>query len=180
MSLEFFLQNIIFDASLAAAAVLFYLFNKKKPVKELFLEKPKSMRRELKNTLVLTGALVLASIAIGLLLYPFGLNDSAKAIEKIAEVKEMGLFFLIYLFTVRVAVEEVFFRGLLTRKTGVIISSIIFGLSHFAYGSAIELIGATALGAILAIAFNKNRSIYSNILAHSAYNFITLAMAGLI
>jgi len=81
-----------------------------------------------------------------------------------------------YFLTIRVFAEEVFFRGFLVKKIGVIPSSIIFGAAHFAYGSMVEVFGAFILGLILAKAFEENKSLFPNIFAHFFYNFIFITV----
>jgi membrane protease YdiL (CAAX protease family) len=49
-------------------------------------------------------------------------------------------------------------------------------LFHIGYGSAAEIIGAFALGLVLAKAFQLNKNLYPNIFAHAAYNAVALAV----
>jgi membrane protease YdiL (CAAX protease family) len=107
----------------------------------------------------------------------------------------MPALFIIYLFIIRIAVEEVFFRGFLMKYSqdwlsgllpksrifaphyGVLFSSAIFGLMHFAYGSFIEILGAFILGIILCLAAQRNGTIIPNIFAHMLYNALVVCLA---
>ncbi len=74
--------------------------------------------------------------------------------------------------------EEIFFRGFLQRKLGVLVSAIAFGLSHAGYGSIAELTGALILGFVLGLYAWKNKSIAAPIFAHMMFNAISIiAMA---
>ncbi len=81
-----------------------------------------------------------------------------------------------YFLTVRVFAEEVFFRGFLAKHAGALVSSVLFALAHFAYGSVVEVAGAFALGLVLAAAFGQNKNLVPNILAHFFYNLVFLTV----
>ena len=72
--------------------------------------------------------------------------------------------------------EELFFRGLLTSRFGILVSSAVFGLMHFAYGSMVEVVGAFLIGIVLAATFKQSKSITPCILAHMAYNALAIAV----
>ena len=89
-------------------------------------------------------------------------------------ISEWPWMILLPLFIVSVTAEEVFFRGFLTPKLGIAISSILFAVSHAAYGSWVEIMGALILGIWLAWNFKRNQQIWSNILGHFIYNAFAL------
>jgi len=130
-----------------------------------------------KKMLISTAFLLIAMLAVGIavdsLLTALGANDIAIAHEKVAAIKAVPLF-AFYILAVRVAAEEVFFRGLLVKKFGIFLASVAFGLAHAFYGSNAEIMGAFALGLLLSWSFLANKSIYPNILAHGLYNFVVL------
>jgi len=82
---------------------------------------------------------------------------------------------LIYFFIVRVFLEEYFFRAFLVPRVGVVVSSVLFGLTHYGYGSAGEIIGAIVLGMILAIAYKQHGRILPNYIGHLLYNLVAIS-----
>jgi len=70
--------------------------------------------------------------------------------------------------------EEIFFRAFLVKRVGIIFSSLLFALSHFAYNSDFELVGAFFIGLVLAYTFKKSKSIIPSILIHFIYNLIIM------
>lgn len=79
-----------------------------------------------------------------------------------------------YLFTAVVAPinEELFFRGILVPRFGIILSAIFFGLLHSSYNSTfgIEIIAAIIFGLIAGYVFKKSNSLYPSIIAHILLN----------
>ncbi|MEW6749341.1 MAG: type II CAAX endopeptidase family protein [Candidatus Micrarchaeota archaeon] len=102
-----------------------------------------------------------------------GVNDQGKVVDKIN-----GLPFYVLAFAAFGApiTEELFFRGFLTSRFGVIGSSLLFGAMHLAYGSVVELAGAFLLGIVLALTFRLSKSITPCILAHMAYNTLAITV----
>ncbi len=173
--IESFIFNIFFDLALISLPIAFLLSRKrnlKKTLQELGFGKINGLSL-LKKSLLLFVALIISSIILSTAFGFFGLNDLnlvAESIKKISPI--IPLFLMIVI--LRVISEEIFFRGFLVEKIGIVASSGVFALFHIGYGSIAEIIGAFALGLILAKAFQLNKNLYPNILAHAAYNAIAL------
>jgi len=105
----------------------------------------------------------------------FNANDLSNVTPAIDYLRATPLL-LVYIVIVRSSAEEVFFRGLLTKKTGALVSSILFALIHLSYGSYAEVAGAFILGFIFAKAFQLNKNLYPNIAAHIAFNAISVTL----
>ena len=123
------------------------------------------------TTLKLIFTMFTASIIISILLYNAGLNDLSK-VDLI--ISQFGIYSLLYLTIVRATAEEIFFRGFLVKRVGVISSTVLFAALHIGYGSIAEIIGALYLGFILAYVFSKNKSIIPNIIAHVCFNIFSI------
>jgi len=102
----------------------------------------------------------------------FGIQDLSVVEQKITS---LSIGYILYLFVIRVFLEEWFFRGFLVNRVGVIISSILFACGHILYGSVTEIIGAFVLGVVLARFYQKTGSIWITFSAHLLYNFCALA-----
>jgi membrane protease YdiL (CAAX protease family) len=132
----------------------------------------------LKKAITLLGLLLLAAFLLGIALTVLGLNDTAPVTAKVREILIVP-WLAAYILLIRVPCEEIFFRGFLQKEisrfgiaTGIIGSSLVFALAHYGYGSIGEIIGAFALGALLAASYHRSKNLTINILAHIAYNFI--------
>ena len=119
-------------------------------------------------------ALFIYSIILSVTLLALGINDFQGVENVLTQLISLSPFLLIYLFIIRVFLEEWFFRAFLVPRTGVILSSIIFGLLHFGYDSIGEVIGAILLGMVLAVSYNQHKKIIPNFIAHLLYNLIVV------
>jgi len=119
-------------------------------------------------------ALFIYSIILSVTLLALGINDFQGVENVLTQLISLSPFLLIYLFIIRVFLEEWFFRAFLVPRTGVILSNIIFGLLHFGYDSIGEVIGAILLGMVLAVSYNQHKKIIPNFIAHLLYNLIVV------
>lgn len=170
------ITDVLLDVALVAIP-LFYLGTVKNRkwgeiARELglFFSTPK---KELRNTVLLFFALLGLSMLLSILLSLAGMNDLGKVAEAIVRLRQAPLL-VGYFLTVRVFSEEIFFRGFLVSRLGIFPSAVVFSLAHALYGSIAEIIGAFVLGALLGWAFKANKNIFPNILAHMAYNFVSI------
>ena len=129
-------------------------------------------RSFLKNTLVLLAVLLAINFALGLLASLLPNNDLGKVDTAVRQLFATAPILLIYLLTLRVIGEEIFFRGFLDKYTGPVLSSALFALGHVGFGSWVEMAGAFILGLVLALSYRKNKTLYPNLAAHLLYNGI--------
>lgn len=171
--MELFYQNLLLDLILIAAPVAFILFFEKKKLtaKEFGLEPGKPFA-DLILTAKIFAALLIYSMLLSIALYTFGIADFEPVQEAFQGLAALPLPVLAYIFIARVFVEEFFFRAFLVPRAGIIVSSIVFGAAHFAYGSYAEVIGAIGLGLILAAAYKQYNRLAPNFAAHLLYNVI--------
>lgn len=76
--------------------------------------------------------------------------------------------------------EEIFFRGFLVPRIGIVISAIIFGLLHASYNSTfgIEIIAAIIFGLVAGYVFKKTNSLYPSMIAHILINTLAVLALG--
>lgn len=72
--------------------------------------------------------------------------------------------------------EEFFFRAYLTSYLGIWLSTIVFALLHFSYGSYLEIIGAFILGLILAIVYKRTKNFYIVAIGHFLQNLYAILL----
>lgn len=149
-------------------------FNWKKIQNEL-VPYSKDLKGELIGSTKLFFALIIGFILLSIILTFLGLNDLERVSEVIALNMENAVLYIVVM-AVLVFFEEFFFRSFLVNRIGMFPSSIIFGLAHIGYLSIAEIIGAFALGLILAYWFKQNKSILQNYLGHLLYNLFAIAL----
>ncbi|MFH1587287.1 MAG: type II CAAX endopeptidase family protein [Candidatus Diapherotrites archaeon] len=170
-----FLIEMAFDALLIGLPLLFFIWQKLSAKGELGL-KPNRFLKDLTESLLLFVALFVSSIIISILLSMLNLNDLVVVKDSIKTMISSIPLFIVYALVVRVFAEEVFFRGFLVKRVGILWSSLAFGLMHALYGSVAEVIGAFLLGLILAWWFQKNNSLLQNYIGHFLYNCFIIAI----
>ncbi|MBI5223574.1 CPBP family intramembrane metalloprotease [Candidatus Micrarchaeota archaeon] len=132
---------------------------------------PGSIMNTIKYVLLGLVLLFLLMIATGLIAYFFGITDQTKVQDKIRSFSPLVIALAVFFAPLS---EEILFRGYLSRKIGIIPSSIVFGLLHFGYGSVIEVLGATLIGILLAWLFQKSKSLTPPLLLHVLYNLFSV------
>ncbi|MDO8428446.1 MAG: CPBP family intramembrane metalloprotease [Candidatus Diapherotrites archaeon] len=120
--------------------------------------------------------LLIVNFALAFVFSLLNLNDLDKVVQTINQIKETSPMLLVYLLTIRVIGEEIFFRGFLVPRSGILFSTIFFALGHIGFGSITEVVGAFILGGILAYWFQKYQNLYVNISAHLFYNFFLISL----
>ncbi len=109
-----------------------------------------------------------------LLLSVAHVNDA----EKVAGViQKLSVIAMLVAVTIAPFAEEVFFRGFLQKKVGVILTALLFSALHFSFGSTTELVGAFTAALVFGWWVKyKNPSLWPVILAHAGYNAISVLL----
>jgi membrane protease YdiL (CAAX protease family) len=71
-------------------------------------------------------------------------------------------------------VEEIFFRGFLQPRIGVLPSTALFALAHVGYGQPFMLVGVTLLSLLYAELARRRGSVWAPIAAHSVFDLVQL------
>ncbi|HUP64717.1 MAG TPA: type II CAAX endopeptidase family protein [Thermoanaerobaculia bacterium] len=71
-------------------------------------------------------------------------------------------------------VEEAFFRGWLQKRVGLILSTILFAISHAGYGQPFLLVGVTVVSLVIGYTFYRTRNLWPCIIAHGIFDAIQL------
>jgi membrane protease YdiL (CAAX protease family) len=118
-------------------------------------------------------SIVALLLILGIAAIYLGFNDQQKIMDKIS-----GLPWYILVFAVLMAPisEELFFRAFLVPRFGVIAPAALFGLSHLAYGSVVEVVGVLAVGLILGYIYKATKSITPCLAAHMIYNLFSISV----
>ena len=104
----------------------------------------------------------------------FNLDDSQKVA---ATISTLSIASIIIASTLGPFAEELFFRGFLQKHAGVIITSVLFALLHYSFGSITEIIGAFTASMILGYwVKHRNSSLWPVIIAHAGYNMLRVLL----
>lgn len=70
--------------------------------------------------------------------------------------------------------EELFFRGFLQPRFGILATSVVFSLAHLNYGSVSEVVVVFVLSLALGLAYRETRNLWTPVAAHFTFNFVQL------
>ena len=75
---------------------------------------------------------------------------------------------------IRLAVEEAFFRGFLQPRFGLVVSSILFALSHFNYGLPFLIVGVFTISLVIGLTLTRSGDLLPCIIAHGIFDSVQL------
>jgi hypothetical protein len=99
--------------------------------------------------------------------------EGVKEAGVIKVVGEIPLYLVIFSFTLAPIFEEVFFRGFLLKKLGIVLSSLLFAIAHVGYGSFFEVVGAFTVGIVFSLVYRRTNSLITTMFSHAAVNLVT-------
>jgi len=134
-------------------------------------------RSNLKYTAICLAAMFAILLVLGVAAYFLGVDDQQKVTDKISA---LPLYMLVFAVLIAPFTEELFFRALLVPRLGIVLSAVLFSVSHVAYGSVVEIAGVFVVGLILGSVFRMSKSIIPCILAHIAYNLLSIMVMRLL
>lgn len=114
------------------------------------------------------------TILLGMLFSGLGMAEDLEKVPR--ALKGIGFGEIIATLTIASFVEEIFFRGFLQRRIGLVAAAFIFAYFHIIYGSLTEIIGTFALGAILGLQYSRSKNLFSPILSHLIYDLFIVTV----
>lgn len=117
--------------------------------------------------------LVLVETAI-LQVAPKEYLDNPRALEMARMITPLGALVLAVASGVG---EEVFFRGFLQPRAGLLATSVIFALAHVSYGSVSEVVVVFVLSLVLGLLYQRTRNLAAPITMHFTFNLVNLIAA---
>jgi len=103
----------------------------------------------------------------------FQLGENAVAI---GQVQGMNIPLAFMMAALTALGEELFFRGFLQNRGGVLFTSVIFTLSHISYGSAYEIVAAFLFSLIMGYAVRRTKDLGFSVGMHFTNNFAVAIM----
>ncbi len=160
---------------IALAFLLLWLEGKRKPrdyARALSLDSVKPAK-SIRGAAVLFAKMILLLIALSLVFNALNTNDSNRVVDVLRAQPVEMLFAAIALAPFA---EELFFRGYLQKRVGVIVSSALFAALHYSYGSVSEIISAFFISILIGMELRRRNDLNACIIAHAAYNAVTLLL----
>ncbi len=148
--------------------------------KELLLQKfdfKKTFLEGLKLTTIMFALL----IVINVILHAAGLLDNQGVMKLVStQAAQAPLALILSVVILAPIAEELFFRGYLLKRIGVVPQAVLFTVLHFGYGSVSEVFTTLAMGIVFGLYVQKNKELYSPLFAHGLYNLLVVAAVVLI
>ncbi|RLG70132.1 MAG: hypothetical protein DRO11_06685 [Methanobacteriota archaeon] len=118
--------------------------------------------------LALAPLLLLILVVYAKILLELGIKPQPPQIEELFK----GFPFLagVYLSIVAGFAEEVFYRGFLQQRLGLLVATTLFALSHTYYQSAPSLLAVFILGLVIGLAYKYSKSLVTAIALHTGHN----------
>ncbi len=182
-----FIQFLFVFAGLIVVPLLWYKFVNQISLKEMFNRL--QLKKEGLSDALLWGfitVIIAFAITMGIgLLYMYITKIDPTNLSNIPDLQQLFSITSLYvLVTLQPFCEEFFFRGFLFEKiikrsgpvVAIIVTSVLFGISHLSYTYAYAAIIAVILGLLLSIVVYKTKNLYSAIFAHTLINVVSLTL----
>jgi len=136
-----------------------------------------------KSILLLFTVLFVGLILIQILYSLTNLNKHSIKLVEIGNILRQNKFLLVFTALTAGVTEEIIFRGYLQPRfeillknsyLAILICSILFGLLHYGYGTAINIIVPFFIGLVFAYYYSKYRNIKVLIICHFLWDLLTL------
>jgi membrane protease YdiL (CAAX protease family) len=149
----------------------------------LWKEKKYSLLFYVKSVAATMGTLVLIMLVVSIIFRLTGSDIESEKMDEILRFFKNNLPLILFTSVTAGVTEELFFRGYLIPRLeilfkntylAILISSILFGLIHYSYGTLIQIIAPFFIGIILALHYQKHRNITIIIICHFLWNLLVL------
>ena len=118
---------------------------------------------------------IMVAITIGLLLQKFGQIDSdMKPPDAIPWMAALPVHKKILIVFSAMTVEELFFRGWLQKRVGLLASTVAFVIAHAGFGQPLMFIGISVVSILIGLTFYRTKSLLPCIIAHGVFDAIQL------
>jgi membrane protease YdiL (CAAX protease family) len=119
-------------------------------------------------TIMVTGAVAAAAAATGRVEEPTALPPVMHWLA------ELPLGYKLIIVAAAMTVEEAFFRGFLQPRVGLLVSSVLFALSHFTYGLPFMIVGVFTISLVIGRTFERSGDLLPCIVAHGVFDAVQL------
>lgn len=182
-----FFQFLFVFFGLILVPILWYKLVNQLSLKEIFAKV--QLRREGLDMALLWGVItVIAAFGVTLtlgLVYMYLTKIDPETLSNITDLQQLFSVPSLYLLVaIQPFCEEFFFRGFLFEKIqktagiplAVLLTSVLFGVSHLSYTYAYAAITAVLLGVLFSLVVIKTKNLYAAIFAHTLINIASLTL----
>jgi uncharacterized protein len=181
----FFASRVVIWLALLLVVVFCFKIEKQKML--LWTETKFSIGENVKSFFGIIGSIMIGAFIIGLTLKLSGYKPESDKILEIIKLFKNNYALLIFTCLTAGITEELIFRGYLMPRLqlffnnhymSIAISSVLFGLMHFGYGTLVQIIGPIFIGTVFAVHYQKYRNIKILIFCHFFWDFMMLMLKG--
>lgn len=174
-----------FSIWLVLALLFFYVSKVEKSPFLIWKETEYSLKFSAAALLKTILKLFLVVYLVGILSLLFHLKTKSAHLTETLTLFHKNFFLLFFTCVTAGVTEELIFRGYLlprleillkNTKLAILISSILFGILHYGYGTLIHVLGPVLMGIVFAMQYQKYRNIKIVIVAHFLWDLIVLVL----
>lgn len=149
----------------------------------LWTEEKYSLTFFLKSVVKMMLSLFLVMLVVYFIFKIADSNIDSKKINEIMKLFKNNIFLILFTSITAGVTEELIFRGYLIPRleillkntpAAILISSILFGLIHYSYGTLIQIIGPIFIGLVFALHYKKYKNIKILIMCHFLWDLLVL------
>jgi membrane protease YdiL (CAAX protease family) len=149
----------------------------------LWTEKNYSLPIFFKSVAKIMLSIFLAMLVVYVIFKITNSNIDSKKMNEFTKLFNNNISLILFASVTAGVTEELIFRGyliprleILLKNTNlsILISSILFGLMHYSYGTLIQIIGPIFIGLVFALHYQKHRSIKIIIMCHFLWDLLVL------
>jgi membrane protease YdiL (CAAX protease family) len=183
-----FTKQITFSISRLAIWVclfLLYLYSLKIERQPFLLwtEEKYSLTFFLKSVAKLMFSLFLTMLVVYFIFKIADSNIDSKKMNEVMKLFKNNIFLILFTSITAGVTEELIFRGYLLPRleillkntpAAILLSSILFGLIHYSYGTLMQIIGPVFIGLLFAVHYQKYKNIKILIMCHFLWDLLVL------
>ena len=163
---------------------LYAMYLEKQPFL-LWKEKKYSFSFYLKSIVITMLVLIAVLFVVSIILQALYSNLESKKMNEIIQFFKNNTPLILFTSITAGITEELLFRGYLIPRLEIIvkntylsilISSILFGLIHYSYGTLIQVIGPFSIGLVLDLHYQKYRNIKIAIICHFLWDLMSIVV----
>jgi membrane protease YdiL (CAAX protease family) len=149
----------------------------------LWTEKNYSLPIFFKSVAKIMLSIFLAMLVVYVIFKITNSNIDSKKMNEFTKLFKNNISLILFASVTAGVTEELIFRGyliprleILLKNTNlsILISSILFGLMHYSYGTLIQIIGPIFIGLVFALHYQKHRNIKIIIMCHFLWDLLVL------
>lgn len=149
----------------------------------LWPEEKYSLKFFIKSVVKLMFSLFLTMLVVYFIFKIADSNIDSKKMNEIMKLFKNNIFLILFTSITAGVTEELIFRGYLIPRleillkntpAAILLSSILFGLIHYSYGTLIQIIGPVFIGIIFALHYQKYKNIKILIMCHFLWDLLGL------